>query len=142
MVAVTSTVPPSYGVAPDARGPVGQVGQVEHVEDVTGVTGVDEVVEVDDVDEEFVTLVYSDPEWLRAEFDAIIAAAWSSPPPPPPARDKGADKPPDRPQPVPSPPPRGRWRAGSVACPRDRGAQTRSPPDISGSECEGGPLPA
>ena len=139
MVAVTSTVPPWYGVAPDARGQVGQVGQVEHVDDVTGV---DEVVEVDDVDEEFVTLVYSDPEWLRAEFDAIIAAAWSSPPPPPPARDKGADKPPGRPQPVPSPSPRGRCRAGSVACPRDRGPQTRSPPDISGSECEGGSLPA
>lgn len=40
-------------------------------------------VEVDAVDEQFTALVYSDTEWLRAEFDAIVAAEdWGSPPSP------------------------------------------------------------
>jgi len=28
------------------------------------------------VDDDFLFLIYADPDWLRAEFDAIIAAAW------------------------------------------------------------------
>ena len=35
-------------------------------------------------DEEFLSLVYSDSEFIRAEFDAIIAAGWPDPPPAPP----------------------------------------------------------
>lgn len=31
------------------------------------------------VDEEFLDLVFSDEEFLHAEFDAIIAAAWGTP---------------------------------------------------------------
>jgi hypothetical protein len=31
-------------------------------------------------EEEFLELVYADEEFLRAEFDAIIAAAWPTPP--------------------------------------------------------------
>jgi hypothetical protein len=38
------------------------------------------------VEEQFLELVLADEELLRAEFDAIIAAAWSGPPPSPPPR--------------------------------------------------------
>ena len=51
-----------------------QVSRVDHV---------DEVGAVDTVDEEFLALVCSDPEWLRAEFDAIVAESWDVPPPDP-----------------------------------------------------------
>ena len=32
------------------------------------------------IDEEFLALMCSDEEWLRAEFDAIIASEWGTPP--------------------------------------------------------------
>ena len=35
------------------------------------------------VDEEFLELMCADEEFIRAEFDAIIAQEWSSRPPPP-----------------------------------------------------------
>lgn len=34
------------------------------------------------VDDEFLALMCSDEEWLRAEFDAIVAAEWVDPPQP------------------------------------------------------------
>lgn len=34
--------------------------------------------------DEFLALILADQEWLRAEFEAIIAAGWSSTPPAPP----------------------------------------------------------
>jgi len=33
------------------------------------------------VDDEFLSLVYFDPEFVRAEFDAIVAAGWPGRPP-------------------------------------------------------------
>jgi hypothetical protein len=38
------------------------------------------------IEEQFLELVLADEELLRAEFDAIIAAAWSGPPPSRPPR--------------------------------------------------------
>ena len=57
-----------------------------------------DVGQVDDLDEEFFALIYSDEELLRDEFDALMAAAWSSPPPTPACR-RDAERPPDRPRP-------------------------------------------
>jgi len=48
------------------------------------------------VDEAFLDLVCSDEEWLRAEFDAMVAAEWGSVQRPPPR--------PDSPTPPPRPP--------------------------------------
>ena len=61
----------------------------------------------------FADLVCQDEEWLRAEFDAIVAAEWGAPPPaPPPAPPGPDDRPPagpawpagDRPEPGSRPP--------------------------------------
>jgi len=41
-----------------------------------------EAAAVDEVKERFLALVCADEELLRAEFDAIIAAAWDQPTPP------------------------------------------------------------
>jgi hypothetical protein len=46
------------------------------------------------VDSEFAELICDDPEWLRAEFDALISAVFGEPPVPPPAAPPGL--PPDR----------------------------------------------
>jgi hypothetical protein len=87
----------------------------------------DEVDAVDAVDEEFYALVYADPEWLRAEFDAILAAdTWGSPPSSNPSSRGRADHPPrgvrpEQPEGTTAP---NRLRP-SV---RGRGARTRSPP--------------
>jgi hypothetical protein len=81
----------------------------------------------DDLDEEFFALVYSDSQLLRAEFQAIVEAAWSSPPPPDPT-------PRGEPEPVPAggtppPPPAPRpVRPRLVIGMRGRGSRTRSPP--------------
>jgi len=94
----------------------------EHV--ATG--NIDTVDDIDTVDA-FYALVYSDPQWLRAEFDAIIAAdSWGSTPPPTPCPHRGAEHPGRGDGPEPS----------TVTTPRDlcghtnrgRGARTRSPP--------------
>jgi hypothetical protein len=34
----------------------------------------------------FLDVVYGDDEWVRAEFDAIVAANWAEPPASPPTR--------------------------------------------------------
>lgn len=46
------------------------------------------------IEEEFLGLVYADEDWLRAEFDAIIAAQW----PPPRERRTGRAGEPGSPQ--------------------------------------------
>jgi hypothetical protein len=62
------------------------------------------VAAADEVEEEFLALVYADEELLRAEFDALIAAAWGQPrqpgrprragrPTPPPPGRPGRDSP-------------------------------------------------
>ncbi|HEY0805430.1 MAG TPA: hypothetical protein VGD84_10205, partial [Pseudonocardiaceae bacterium] len=35
--------------------------------------------------DEFLAVICADEEWVRAEFDALIAAQWPDPPPPAPA---------------------------------------------------------
>jgi hypothetical protein len=61
----------------------------------------------------FADLVCRDEEWLRAEFDAIVAAEWGTPPPVPPPAPPGPDDRPgagpawpigDWPEPGPRPP--------------------------------------
>jgi hypothetical protein len=46
------------------------------------------------VDEQFLALMCSDADLLRAEFDAIIAAEWPSPPPRTPRREQRTGTPP------------------------------------------------
>lgn len=46
------------------------------------------------LDEQFVELVCSDNELLRAEFEAIVAAEWPTPPPPCPPLRRPALRPP------------------------------------------------
>src|ERR1700755_3598168 len=56
-----------------------------------------------DTDTAFAELIYADAQWLREEFDALIAASFGQPPAaPPPAPPRG---PPRRPPPAPPPPP-------------------------------------
>ncbi len=45
-------------------------------------------------DEEFLAIVCSDEDLLRAEFEALIAAEWPSPPPDTPADDAAVERPP------------------------------------------------
>jgi hypothetical protein len=47
--------------------------------------------------EQFLELLCADPDWVRAEFDAIMAAEWPIPPPTGPRRGAGADQAPHRP---------------------------------------------
>jgi len=95
--------------AVDADGPGGTVDRV-----------------VDEVDEQFLALVCSDPAWLRAEFDAIIAAAWSSPPPAGPGSCRAATQPEKQ---VGSSGPAGPFRPRRSRYPvRDHADRTRSPP--------------
>jgi len=115
----TSAVLTSPGAAPvaDARG-VSQVdGQVDG--------------QVENIDDEFFALIYSDAELLRDEFDALMAAAWSSPPPAAASRGRDGERPPDRPRPA-LPPTQGGCRDGLLVRVRDSRARTRSPPDITG----------
>jgi hypothetical protein len=61
-----------------------------------------------EADAEFADLICTDPQWLRAEFDALISASFSEPPgPPPPAPPRvpprpGPPAPPSR-RPAPGP---------------------------------------
>jgi hypothetical protein len=71
----------------------------------------------------FAELVLADPAWVRAEFDAIVAANFDPPPPPVPA----SQRPPGMPRPVlvlgvPRRRPRVRPPAGTCPC------RERSPP--------------
>jgi hypothetical protein len=81
-----------------------------------------------DADTAFAELIYADAQWLREEFDALIAASFGQPPAaPPPAPPR---VPPHRRPPVPP-----RWRqpqihptatSGRVTVPGQR--RPRSPP--------------
>src|SRR4029450_7226754 len=85
--------------------------------------------QVEEVDE-FLALVCSDEELLRAEFEAIVEAAWSSPPPPDPTPRRRAEPPPGGAvrTPLPASGPVGPDLVTGV---RDGGARTRSPPTIT-----------
>jgi len=80
------------------------------------------------VDEEFLALVCSDEEWLRAEFDAIIAVGWGSAQRSPPRPGSAAGPP--------KPSRRGRWSSTSDPSGRQRRtgirarARQRSPPPL------------
>jgi hypothetical protein len=43
------------------------------------------------LDEQFLELIYADPDWVQAEFDEIVAAEWPSPPPAEPGRNEDRD---------------------------------------------------
>lgn len=80
---------------------------------------------VREVGDEFADLVYADPQWLREEFDALIAASFSRPPAVPPLAPPGI-------------PPRNSWRPPSGqasehfpagrAWAREHAHRQRSPP--------------
>jgi hypothetical protein len=72
----------------------------------------------------FADVVYQDDEFVRIEFDAIMAASWDTPPPPPPGPVDAADQGPDWPQaPIPEPSlPASRSPSGARLC------HQRSPP--------------
>jgi hypothetical protein len=85
---------------------------------------------VEEVDE-FLALVCSDEELLRAEFEAIVEAGWSSPPPPDPTPGREAEPPPDRPV-ADRPPASGPVGPNLLTGAQDGGARTRSPPTVTG----------
>jgi hypothetical protein len=71
-----------------------------HADPVAATADVADEVEaaaVDEVKEKFLALVCADEELLRAEFDAIIAAAWDQPTPP--TRPRPTRRPPGPPAP-------------------------------------------
>ena len=78
-------------------------------------------------EEQFADVVCSDEDWVRAEFEAIIAAEWPAPPSRPPAQ-RAASAPPTAPD--------GPWRVSRLerlaSQPRRPGAggwaRQRSPP--------------
>jgi hypothetical protein len=80
-----------------------------------------------EADAAFADMVCADPQWLREEFDALIAASFSEPPsPPPPAPPRvppnpGTPPPPSRrPSPVPV--------AGTAPTAGPEHGRQRSPP--------------
>ena len=81
-----------------------------------------------DADTAFAELIYADAQWLREEFDALIAASFGQPPaapPPAPPRVPPHRRPPAPPrwrQPQPHPP----VTSGRVTVPGQR--RQRSPP--------------
>ncbi len=81
-----------------------------------------------DVDAAFAELIYADAQWLREEFDALIASSFGQPPaapPPAPPRVPPRRRPPAPPrwrQPRPHPP----ATSGRVTVPGQR--RQRSPP--------------
>jgi len=64
---------------------------------IADVVDVVEAAAVEEVEEGFLALVCTDEELLRAEFDAIIAAAWDQPTPP--TRPRPTRRPPGPPAP-------------------------------------------
>ena len=98
----------------------------EVLEPATG--SLNEVEKVNNIDDEFLALIYADEELLRGEFDALMAAAWTSPPPVD-ARDRGAEHPPYGPRSdLPGVPGRLPLAVGSGV--RRLGTRTRAPPNI------------
>ncbi|MCP2259994.1 hypothetical protein LX15_003705 [Streptoalloteichus tenebrarius] len=86
------------------------------------------------VDEAFVDLVYGDEDLLRAEFDAIVRAAWHRPPPVPPRPRSGPPAPEAGPHAAddaePGPAPRARPHApGADGWARQRSPPAHPPPD-------------
>jgi len=79
------------------------------------------VAAADEVEEEFLALVYADEELLRAEFDALIAAAWGQPRQP--ARPRRAGRPTP---PPPGRPSRGFARPARMCAQHDPGAEGRT----------------
>jgi hypothetical protein len=81
------------------------------------------------VDEEFFTLIYSDEELLRGEFEELVSTAWSRRPPPTATPSVGEEYAPDnRRTPGWASAGRTEW-AGLVRLPRSRGPRTRGPPN-------------
>ena len=81
------------------------------------------LAETDTERDAFLAVVYANADWVRAEFDAIVAASWDEPP-------AGAERP-DRPVAV--PPPANRTGFGDDRMPAERPvaawpARERSPP--------------
>lgn len=101
---------------------------------------VDGLEKVEDLDDEFLALIYSDEQLLRAEFDALMATAFTSPPPAG-GRDRGAEHPPGSPR-TKLLGMRGRLPLAVGARGRRCAARTRAPPGVpdgSRSSCrEGG----
>jgi len=76
--------------------------------------------------DEFLAVVYADPDWLRAEFDAIVDAGWDEDEPP------AAPERPGRPVAAPVPPAGTGWPDRALLPGRSVGAcpaRERSPPD-------------
>ncbi|KDN22958.1 hypothetical protein [Amycolatopsis rifamycinica] len=71
----------------------------------------------------FAELVLADPAWVRAEFDAIVAANFGPPPPPAPAARRGRPRPPGA---VGAPRRRPGVRLLAAKCPR----RERAPPRL------------
>src|SRR6201986_820493 len=59
-----------------------------------------------DADTAFAELICTDAQWLREEFDALVAASFGQPPAAPPPAPARVPPPPPRPSPPPPPPPR------------------------------------
>jgi hypothetical protein len=81
-----------------------------------------------EADAMFAELICADPQWLRAEFDALMTAGFGAPPawPRPPAPPQ---VPPDRTPANPLPPPRRSTRpAPAAGAARQRHRRQRSPP--------------
>ena len=81
------------------------------------------LAEADTERDAFLAVVYANDDWVRAEFDAIVAASWDEPP-------AGAERP-DRPVAV--PPPANGSGSGDDRMPAERPvaawpARERSPP--------------
>lgn len=81
------------------------------------------LAETDTERDAFLAVVYANADWVRAEFDAIVAASWDEPP-------AGAERP-DRPVAV--PPPANGTSSGDDRMPAERPvaawpARERSPP--------------
>jgi hypothetical protein len=80
-----------------------------------------------DISESFIELVCQDEEWLRAEFDALIAAGWDTPSQSPPTAPRAErPRPPGRPGPAHSAP---GFRPARSCSPRPSTGRSRSPPE-------------
>ena len=66
----------------------------------------------------FLAVVYADADWLRAEFDAIVAASWEEPPSRPEPCGRAGPSGPDAPRHPDRPVPIGRSPAAAAAPPR------------------------
>jgi hypothetical protein len=79
-------------------------------------------------DEAFMDLVTSDPDLVRAEFDALIGAGWDEPPAPPPQNPPVPSAARPKPRPRESPRPDTRAAATHEHEPANTSNNQRSPP--------------